>query len=152
MKMKLTQLITLLCCTLFIMACGNKKPDNEQEIKEINNAYTNIDNLDEKIATDSNYKKSSNYGAEFERAQIELAKKTKGLDSNEKLLLEYEMALKNLKTFTEKSKLNNDLLKDKGFASVIELKANRVREFQQELKKQKLTPEQLNRFNELSTQ
>lgn len=83
---------------------------------------------------------------------IEMSKKTFNMPENEKILLEFEVALRNLKQHTDKLKQNPKLSRNVSFMEKIQAKADKVREYQQSLKKTNLNPQEKDKFDKLSRQ
>jgi len=88
----------------------------------------------------------------MERACIEMAKKTSDMNTNEKLLLEFEVALKALKQSTDRIKENPQLANDASFMEKTKAKVDKVREYQQNLKKAQLSSVEEKKFYELCHQ
>lgn len=134
-------------------SCHNKKQTQEEQTKEqFEDAFNTAEELKEKAAQDSNFIKSKEYSSEMEKASIEMSKKTFNMPENEKMLLEYEVALRNLKQYTDKLKQNTKLSKDVSFMEEMQTKASKVREYQQSLKKANLNPQEKDKFDKLSRQ
>lgn len=149
--MKIVYSLLSITSLLLLFACSGNKSSNE-EVKKVNSAYSSIEELENRAINDSNYSKSSEYAAQMERAHIDIAKKTSGMNAAERLLLEYEFALSGYRTYQEKFQQNSTLANDKNFCAILQSKADQVRQCYQALSSQILSPEQQSRFNELNHQ
>lgn len=144
--------ILIVISFFLISACNNKKQSQEEQKKQINEVYNEIEKLQEKAEQDSDYTKSKEYLSQMEKAAIEMSKNTYSMPENEKLLLEYEVSLKNLKKNTDSLKLNNKLSYNKYFINNTRIKADKVRECQQKLLKANLNHLEKEKFTRLSHQ
>lgn len=145
--------IFILSCGLLMCACNNKKQALEEQKKDqFEDAFNTSEELKEKAAKDPQFAKSKEYSSQMEKACIEMSKKTSTMNENEKMLLEFETALKTLKLNTDKLKQNPGLSKDVLFMGKVQAKAGKVRELQQSLKKVNLNPLEKEKFNELCHQ
>jgi hypothetical protein len=143
----------LLCSILFFVACNNKKQTQEEQQKDqFEGAYYSAEELKEKAAQDSNFAKSKEYASQMEKAGIEMAKNSGNMIANEKLLLEFEVALKALKQNTEDIKKNPTLSKDVLFVKATQAKAEKVLTYYQSLKKAHLSPDEEQKFYKLNHQ
>lgn len=134
-------------------SCHNKKQTQEEQTKEqFEDDFDTSEEFQDKAAQDSNFAKSKEYASQMEKASIEMSKKTFNMPENEKILLEFEVALKNLKQHTDKLKQNTKLSKDVSFMEEMQTKASKVREYQQCLKKANLNPQEKDKFDKLSRQ
>ena len=86
----------------------------------------------------------------MEQAAIEASKRTNGLRANEKLLLEYETAVKLLKEYAEKAVKDASLYQDASFSEKLKVRSDRVREIYVKLKKANLNPLEKRKFDLLS--
>ncbi|SHF12275.1 hypothetical protein SAMN05444405_105153 [Bacteroides luti] len=139
-------------CCLLIVACSNKKTQKEQKKEQFENAFNSVEELQEKASEDTAFAKSKEYATQMERACIEMAKKTSDMNTNEKLLLEFEVALKALKQSTDRIKENPQLANDASFMEKTKAKVDKVREYQQNLKKAQLSSVEEKKFYELCHQ
>ena len=101
--------VPIYCIVFFsclLWACNSPSSKEEGLKKECEEAYDAMDRIQEKALEDSNFMHSDQYRKEMERAAIEASKRTNGLRANEKLLLEYETAVKLLKEYAEKGLIN----------------------------------------------
>lgn len=143
-------LFLILFCITFLLSCSHKKEESEVIKDSVEKTLSNTEELQNRANSDINFAKSTEYATVMERANIEFAKKTAGMDPTERLLLEYDLALNGMKTYTEKLHQNPSLLSDKNFVRIMQLKADRVRTLHQELNHIKLNDEQQLQFNELN--
>ena len=88
----------------------------------------------------------------MEKTGIEMAKNSGNMIANEKLLLEFEVALKALKQNTDNIKRNPVLSKDVAFMKNTQVKAEKVLACHQSLKKVHLSPDQEQKFYKLNHQ
>ena len=109
-----------------------------------------MDRIQEKALEDSNFMHSDQYRKEMERAAIEASKRTNDLRANEKLLLEYETAVKLLKEYAEKAAKDASLYQDASFSEKLKVRSDRVREIYVKLKKANLNPLEKRKFDLLS--
>ena len=130
-------------------ACNSKQTQEEQKKEQFEDAFNTSQELKEKAAQDSNFAKSKEYASQMEKAAIEISKKTFNMNTNEKMLLEFEVALKSLKQSMDEIKKNPELSKEVSFMGKVQSKAGKVRELQQSLKKVNLNPLEKEKFNEL---
>ena len=138
---------------LLMSACNNKKPSHEeQENEQFEEAINKVEELQEKAAQDSNFIKSKEYSSQMEKAAIEMSKKTSNMPVNERMLFEYEVALRNLKQYTNKLKQKPDLSRDISFMKETQTKADKVREYYKSLQKANLNPQEEEKFYKLNHQ
>jgi hypothetical protein len=112
----------------FLIACQSKKPQNFEKTYP---GYDYTIELDAKAVTDSAFRNSKAYSFYKEKEGIEKAKK---LRNNGEVLQEFEKTIISLRESTNKLKLNPNLSKNEQFKALIQLEANKVREYQQLLK------------------
>lgn len=142
---------------LFVMllnGCNNYRENNQEEVKIIiaENAFKTIDSLNKKASNDTAFKNSEAYAMQMERVNIEMAKNNHDLNQSAMLLFEFEIAIKNLKQATTLLKQNKALSKNMSFMAQIRTKADKVREYQQMIKKSNLTTEEKKKYDELCRQ
>lgn len=148
MKLFPNYIVIFFCC-LIMGACNSKQTQEEQKKEQFEDAFNTSQELKEKAAQDSNFAKSKEYASQMEKAAIEISKKTFNMNTNEKMLLEFEVALKSLKQSMDEIKKNPELSKEVSFMGKVQAKAGKVRELQQSLKKVNLNPLEKEKFNEL---
>jgi hypothetical protein len=119
------------------IACQSNKPQNT-EIIDSSDGYS-LEELEVMAATDSSFRNSKAYSFYMEKACLEHAKTLSQVNDKGKLLKEFEKSIISLRESTNKIKANPSLSKDKKFSTLVQLKADRVREYQQLLKKLPLT-------------
>ena len=83
---------------------------------------------------------------------IAKAKQQSALQTTEKLLLEYELALKSLRKYSSKLKSTPELQKNKDFMVAVEAEASKVRDCYKTLQKSNLTSEEKEKFEQLTHQ
>lgn len=141
--------IVILSCCLILISCNSKQTQEEQKKEQFEDAFNTTQELQEKAALDSNFANSKEYSSQMEKAAIEMSKKTYNMNSNEKMLLEFEVALKSLKQSMAESKRNPELSKNLTFAKNIQAKANKVLVYQQNIKKLDLNQTEKKKFQDL---
>lgn len=97
---------------------------NEIEIKS---EITKIDCLNVKAVNDTAYYKSSEYATQMEESNIQIAKKMAGLTENKKLLLRYELAINEHRSYSQQSKKRPSLLNEKSFYDAFKQKSDKVK-------------------------
>lgn len=153
MKSTYIYILLLLSCLVVMSACNNKKQTHEEQQKDkFEGAYYTTEELEKKAAQDSNFAKSKEYASKMGEAAIEMSKNTFNMKANEKLLLEFEVALKALKQNTDDIKRNPDLSKDAAFMKNTQAKAEKVLACQQSLKKAHLNASEESKFHDLCHQ
>lgn len=145
--------VFIIFCSLLMGSCSNKKRTQEEQKKEqFEDAFIKSEKLQEKAAHDSVFAKSKEYASQMEKTSIEMSKKTFNMKENDKLFLEFEVALKALKECTDKIKKNPELSKDNLFMENTQAKIDKVLEYQQSLKKAQLNSIEKKKFYELCHQ
>ncbi|MCE5332163.1 MAG: hypothetical protein LLF95_08475 [Bacteroidales bacterium] len=134
------------------MSACNKQTQEEQKPEQFEDAFNTSQELQEKAVADSGFANSEEYRSQMENASIEMSKKTFNMNENEKMLLEFEVSLKKLKQYTDQLKQHPELSKDASFMGKVQVKAAKVRELQQSLKKVNLTLLEKEKFSELCHQ
>ncbi len=134
------------------MSACNKQTQKEQKTEQFEDAFNTSQELQEKVVADSGFANSEEYLSQMEKASIDMSKKTFNMNENEKMLIEFQVSLKTLKQYTDKLKQHPELSKDASFMEKIQAKAEKVREYQQSLKKVNLNPIEKEKFNELCHQ
>jgi len=153
MKSTYIYILLILSCLVVMSACNNKKQTHEEQQKDkFEGAYYTAEELEKKAAQDSNFAKSKEYASKMGEAAIEMSKNTFNMKANEKLLLEFEIALKALKQNTEDIRKNPTLSKDASFVKATQAKAEKVLTYYQSLKKAHLSPDEESKFNKLNRQ
>jgi len=143
--------VFIISCVLFNSSCNNKKQSQEeQKHEQFEEAFIATEKLQKKAAQDSNFAKSREYSSQMEKANIEMSKKTFNMNENEKSLLEFEVSLINLKQYTNQLKKHPKLSRNVSFMETIQAEADKVRKYQQILKKANLNPQEKEKFEELS--
>lgn len=145
--------VPIYCIVFFsclLWACNSPSSKEEGLKKECEEAYDAMDRIQEKALEDSNFMHSDQYRKEMERAAIEASRRTSGLRANEKLLLEYETAVKLLKEYAEKAAKDASLYQDASFSEKLKVRSDRVREIYVKLKKANLNPLEKRKFDLLS--
>lgn len=137
------KLFLLATTCLVLLACQSKKTPN---IEKNDTGYEHSIEMDAKAISDSNFMKSKAYSFYKEKEGIELAKKLK---NHGEVLQEFEKSITSLRESTDKLKLNPDLSKNKQFTASIQLKAGKVREYQQLLKSMPLNDIEKERYKSL---
>ncbi len=150
--MKPISLILVLCCCIMLSCNNNKQNSISEKQDQYEEAFNQSEKLKEEASKNPEFAKSKEYSKQMERAAIEMAKNTHGLNQSDKLLLEFELALKSLKQNTELLKQNPKLTKDLSFLEKTQAKADKVREYQQMIKKINLNPTEKKKFDELCQQ
>ncbi|MDD3322109.1 MAG: hypothetical protein PHS59_11770 [Paludibacter sp.] len=141
-------LFIILC--LLIISCNKTKQTQEEQTKtEYKNALYTSEELQQKAEDNQEFAKSKEYADQMQKVKIEMSKQTSIMNENEKLLLEFEVSLKKLKEFTTQIKENPGLSKDGVFMKRVLARADKVREYQQSLKKLNLNPIEKKKFQEL---
>lgn len=133
---------------LGIASCKSKKQDNKVTNNMKGTAFS-LEEIQTQAALDPNFKKTAMYRSYMEKAAIELSKKNYQLNNRKELLQDFENALKNLRASTDKIKQNPDLAKDQQFITLVQFKAERVREYQQLLKKLPLNLYEMEQYEKL---
>lgn len=150
--MKLLRVYFVFICFFMALASCQKKSQQEERKDVYEEASNATQDLQEKAAQDTGFAKSKDYAAQMERAGIQMAKQTAQMDTNEKLLLEFEIALRNLKQSSEKVKQAPNLLKNKKFVELLQEKVATVRDLRKKLQDAKLADAEKVRFDELCRQ
>lgn len=145
---RLTKQFQLLLACLFIVSCTGKQADSQQQ--QFEDAFNTTEELQLKAEQDSNFSNSKEYAAQMERAAIEMSKKTANLQSNEKMLLEFELAIKSLKQSMDEVKKKPELSHDLTFKKAIKTKSDKVLLYYQSIKKLNLSAAESHRFKELN--
>lgn len=147
----MNRILIVIFASLIFVACNSNtsKPNAEQQ--EIDNAYLQINELNQRAEKDSSFQNTPEYAAEMERKQIEIAKSMRGLSDNDKLLLKYELAIKDLELYHQRLKTKPDLSKNRFFMETFQKHGNTTRKIYQQLMKTTLNSEEKNRFNELTS-
>ncbi|HNX89205.1 MAG TPA: hypothetical protein PKH58_08990 [Paludibacteraceae bacterium] len=135
-------------------ACVTKSQDDDagENKKQLENTYNTVEELREKAAANPEFIHSKEYASQMERAGIEMSKTTNHLKKYEVLLMEYEIALKNLKHSSDKIKSNPNLTENELFMTEMQRKADKVRAYYQTLKTMKLSQMETENFIRLSHQ
>ena len=136
----------------FLFACNSKKEEKIKVEKECKKANAQIEDLNIRAAKDSNFRKSEEFRTKMESAYIAKAKQQSALQTTEKLLLEYELALKSLRKYSSKLKSTPELQKNKDFMVAVEAEASKVRDCYKTLQKSNLTSEEKEKFEQLTHQ
>lgn len=144
-------LIWLIGALVMVGCTQNTSKLNPEQSRNIDNAQEQINRLNEQVEQDPAFKKTPEYALEMERKQIEIAKNLRGLTDNEKLLMRYELALKDLNAYTDRLKANVELSKNSFFMETFQNHGNTVRELYQLLSKTQLSSTEKFRFNELTS-
>lgn len=147
MKLFPNYIVIFFC--LIMGACNSKQTQEEQKKEQFEDAFNTSQELQEKAAQDSNFAKSKEYASQMEKAAIELSQKTFNMNTNEKMLLEFDVAIKSLKQSMDEIKKDPELSKDLAFIKGIRAKADKVLTYQQSLKKLNLNPTEKKKFEEL---
>lgn len=144
-------IIGLIGCLAMVGCTQNTSKLNAEQIQNIDNAQEQINHLNEHAEQDSTFRETPEYALEMERKHIAIAKSMRGLTENEKLLQRYELALKDLNTYSIRLKSNAELSKNSFFMETFQNHGNTARELYQTLSKTQLTSEERDRFNELTS-
>jgi len=145
----ISKYLFIILCFLLTSCNKTKQAQEEQTKTEYKNAFYISEELKQKAEDNQEFAKSKVYTEQMEKAKVEMSKQTYIMTVNEKLLLEFEVSLKKLKEFTTQIKVNPGLSKDGAFMKRVLTRADKVREYQQSLKKLNLNPIDKKKFQEL---
>ncbi|MFM2293403.1 MAG: hypothetical protein RIS29_3216 [Bacteroidota bacterium] len=136
----------------FLLACHSKTEEKIKVEEKCNKASAQIEDLNIRAAKDTNFRKSDEFRRKMESAYITKAKQESALQTTEKCLLEYELAINSLRKYTVRLKKNPDYRQDKNFMAAVENEASKVRDCYGILQKSNLTSEEKEKFEQLTHQ
>lgn len=140
---------------LFLMlqvSCSKSSDEHKTQKTNYQSASEQIKNLETIAARDSNFKKSDEFRRKMEKACIARAKQQSELETSDKTLIEYELAINSLRKYTVRLKKNPDYRQDKNFMAAVENEASKVRDCYGILQKSNLTSEEKEKFEQLTHQ
>ncbi len=146
---KRQSLFILVVCCFVVFGCSKGQKKVEQ-IKKIEDVSEKGDELSTKAVNDSTFTSSDEYKSEMDRFNAALMRKTSQMDESEKLLVYFESSLRMLKQYTDKEKQNPALTKDKKYMQVTMQWGSQVQQYNQALKRVKLTDNQKKKLDELN--
>ena len=142
----------LLLLLMAQVGCNKSSDEHKVQKRNYQSASSQIKELETRAARDSDFKKTDEFRRKMEHACIERAKQQSALQTSEKILVDYELAINSLRKYTVRLKKNSDLCQDKNFMAAVENEASKVRDCYRTLQNSSLTSVEKEKFDQLTHQ